>query len=397
MTISVLPSLVGLLVQATGALLIATLCLVLQNTVRREPLGYWSAGWFSLSFALVSLFLSLYLSIPFLQRIAQALYIFGEYFFAYMIIIGCRRYITGDGPRRIEAVLIAPGVLLAALLPSLGGGVFNVFFAVHAVICACLFLLAFVVMWQVRPPHGSLTGLRVMKVALLLLTAEYAHYAPLVVASSYGFVPSTLVYLEYSPLYDLLLLVLLAFGMVMVMTGEVQHELEMANASLAQTRDRLEMMAQLDHLTSALNRHAFYSIIEDPRRGERVSRPGCAVIADIDSLKVVNDRYGHNAGDAAIRAIAGAIRSCIRADDLLFRWGGDEFLILLVGVSESEARARLEGLNQSLRRTPIAGVPEPVDLSVSVGYAPFNSATSLDDVIVLADSAMYAKKGRPRT
>ena len=56
---------------------------------------------------------------------------------------------------------------------------------------------------------------------------------------------------------------------------------------------------------------------------------GTAVIADIDNLKSINDQFGHAAGDAAIRAVATAIRSLIRADDLLFRWGGDEFLLVL--------------------------------------------------------------------
>ena len=157
-------------------------------------------------------------------------------------------------------------------------------------------------------------------------------------------------------------------------------------------RDRLEAMVQLDHLTSALNRHGFYSIMQDPRTGERPVLRGCAAVADVDNLKAMNDRYGHAAGDAAIRAVASAIRSCIRADDLLFRWGGDEFLILLIGVTEAEARARLNGLNQQLRRTQIPGVPKLVDVSVTVGFAAFDSASSLDEVIALADTAMYGGK-----
>lgn len=393
MAFFVLPSLVGLLVQAIGALLIATLCLVLQKTVRREPLAYWAAGWFSLFIALFALFLAFYFAS--LQRLAQGIYITGEYLFAYMIIVGCRRYITGVRPRRAEAWLIVPALFLAVYLPRIGGGDFNVFFTVHTLVYAYLFFMAFRELWRARPAHGAVTGLRVMKVALLLLTVDYAHYAPLFAASSYGLVPQTLPYLVYSPLYDLIFLVLLAFGMVMVMTGEVQHELEVANASLAQTRDRLEVMVQLDHLTSAFNRHAFYSIIGDPRSGEKVVLRGCAAVVDIDNLKVVNDRHGHAAGDGAIRAVAKSIRGCIRADDLLFRWGGDEFLVLLIGVTEADARTRLDGVNRALHRTTIIGVQEPVDLSVSIGYAAFDSATSLDQVIAMADTAMYGRK-RPR-
>jgi diguanylate cyclase (GGDEF)-like protein len=385
-----IPSLVSLLVEALGALLIGTLCLVLRNTVRREPLLYWSLGWFSLFAALTLLLIGF--TVPVTQPFFQPLYIFGEYVFAYMVIIGCRLYITGRPPARREAWLILPGGVLAVLIPRIGGGDFNVFFAVHTIVYAYLFFMAFRVLWRVWPNRGSVLGVRVMKIALLLLTIDYAHYAPLFAAASWGMVQQTLPYLVYSSLYDLIFLVLLAFGMVMVTTGDVQFELELVNARLAQTRDRLEAMVQLDHLTSALNRHAFYSIIGDSRAGGRVVFTGCAAVADIDNLKQINDRYGHAAGDAVIRAVAAAIRACIRADDLLFRWGGDEFLVLLIGVTEADARAHLDSLNHSLRRVAIHGVAEPVDVSVAIGFAPFNSAGSLEEVIALADTAMYGRK-----
>jgi diguanylate cyclase (GGDEF)-like protein len=390
MAVFVLPSLVSLLIQGIGALLFGTLCLVLSKTIRREPLVYWSAGWFALASALAALFLSF--GMPSASRLFQPLYILGEYLFAYLVIAGCRRFVAGVRPARQDAWLLVPGGLVAVFLPWIGGGDFNVFFTVHTLIYAYLFFAAFRVLRGVWPRRGSGLGIRVMKIALLLLAIDYAHYAPLFAASSLRIVPPTLPYLEYSPLYDLMFLVLLAFGMVMTTTGEVQYELEIVNKRLGEARDRLEAMVQLDHLTSALNRHAFYSIIGDSRSDGRVVFRGCAAVADIDNLKRINDRYGHSAGDGAIRAVASAIRSCIRADDLLFRWGGDEFLVLLIGITESDARGRLDVVNQALRRTIIQGVPEPVDVSVSVGFAPFESAASLDEVIALADIAMYDRK-----
>lgn len=385
-----LPSLVGLLVQALAVLLIAALCFVLQRTVRREPLWYWSIGWLALFAGLTALFFSF--EFRAFQSIGYSIYLFSEYLFGYLLIAGCRRYVAGQPTRRREGWLVLPGAYLALFLPRIGGGDFNVFFIVHTMIYSYLFLAAFRVLWNARRTHGGFTGVRVMEVALVALTIDYLHYAPIFAGSYFGFFPTTVAYLQYSPLYDLILLVMLGFGMVMVMTGEVQHELELANADLAQTRDRLAALAQLDHLTSALNRHAFYSIIEDPRSGDSGLLRGCAALADIDNMKAINDRYGHVVGDAAIRAVATAIRSAIRADDLLFRWGGDEFLVLLIGVSESEARARLDRLRPSFLWTTISGVGEPVSVSVSVGYAPFESAASLDEVIAMADTAMYGKK-----
>ena len=92
---------------------------------------------------------------------------------------------------------------------------------------------------------------------------------------------------------------------------------------------------------------------------------------DLDALKAVNDTFGHAAGDAAIRAVARAIRQIVRADDLVFRWGGDEFLAVLFGVSEEEARRRLDGLDSMLDVVPVPGSPEPLAVSVSAGVSTF--------------------------
>lgn len=383
------PNIVVLLVQAVCALLMASLCFVLLRTSKRWALVYWSWGWVALCIALGSLWCSFHF--PTLARPGQFVYLLGEYVYGYLLIAGCRRYIWNRRLVRTEAWLLVPAVFEAIALPMLGKD-FNVFFIAHTILYSYLFFGAYRVLRQAQPHFKSGPGVRVLKTALLSLAIVYAHYAPIFVASAMGWIDIDVPYLQYSPLYDLIFEVMLMFGMVMVVTGDVQYDLEMANARLAETRDRLEAMAQLDHLTSALNRHAFNSMIENPSGEGRAVVHGCAALVDIDDLKIVNDQWGHPAGDAAIRAVATAIRSCIRADDLLFRWGGDEFLVLLFGVSELEARARLETLNVRLRQTALAGLPNPVDLSAAVGYASFDAAASFDDVIAVADTAMYGAK-----
>lgn len=396
MNIFTVPSLVGLLIEAIGALLISGLCVVLMRTAPRDPLFYWAIGWVMLCFSLATLLMCFQL--PAVAPFGQPMYLLGEYVFGYMVFAGCREYATGRRLRPVEGWLLVPAAVLAVGLPRLGHVDFNTFFAFHAVVYGSLFLMAFVALNRARPHAREVAGLRVTKLALVLLTAAYFHYAPLFWMASHGLVPNPLPYLEYSPFFDLIFLFMLMFGMVMIVTGETQYELEMANVELARARDRLETMAQLDHLTSALNRHALYSLIEDPRPGRRTVFSGSAVVADVDNLKAINDRHGHLVGDAAIRAVASAIRACIRADDLLFRWGGDEFLVLLIGVNETDARARLAGVNDSLRRARMPECPDPVDVSVTMGFAPFDSAKALSQVIALADEAMFKRKrkGWPR-
>jgi diguanylate cyclase (GGDEF)-like protein len=116
------------------------------------------------------------------------------------------------------------------------------------------------------------------------------------------------------------------------------------------------------------------------------------VVLDIDDLKPINDKFGHAAGDAAIRAVAKAIRGVIRPDDLLFRWGGDEFLAILLGLSASEARPRFERINVALKQVALRGIEPAPDLHVSFGIAPFELATALDEAIEQADVEMYSLK-----
>jgi diguanylate cyclase (GGDEF)-like protein len=386
-----LPNLMALLVQAAGALLLAGLSVVLYRTARSRALGFWAGAWVSLFVAVASLWAGL--SFGAMPDAAASIYLFGEYVFGFLLLAGCWTYAGLAGPSKREIWLVIPGVFVADLLPRIGGQGLTVFFVFHTLIFGSFFLAALRVTRSVSITPRRAPGLRVIQVALGLLALDNFQYAPAFAFSLWRGEPAT-TYWQFSPLYDLFFEVMLMFGTVMVVTGDIQHDLEAANRNLAQARDRFAAMAQIDHLTSALNRHVFHTLVQSRLGSDRTSVRGCIAMIDIDDLKVVNDRYGHPAGDAAIRAVASAIRSCIRADDLLFRWGGDEFLVVLFGVAEPEARDRFAELRGRLEHTMLAGMAWPVDLSAAVGVAPFAEATTFDDVIALADAMMYGAKKR---
>jgi diguanylate cyclase (GGDEF)-like protein len=328
------PSLVGLVLQSAGVLMIAVLCLMLTRTIRRPPLVPWTAAWIALFISLMTLLLAF--RVPRYAFVLHPVYMFYEYVFAYLVFAGSREYATGRAVG-VSDWPVGLGLLVPAIaLPLAARWQFNVFFAVHAWIYGYLLLLSWRQLGRARRRERSASGLLVTRVALLLLSLAYLAYGPLFALAAIGWIPHEPRFLAYSPFFDSLLLTMLGFGMVMVATGEVQSDLEVA-------RDRLAGVAQTDHLTSAFNRYAFHALLDH-------DLAGTAVIADIDNLKSINDQYGHSAGDAAIRAVATAMRSCIRADDLLFRWGGDEFLVLLLNVSELDARKRLTGQRATAHR-----------------------------------------------
>jgi diguanylate cyclase (GGDEF)-like protein len=153
----------------------------------------------------------------------------------------------------------------------------------------------------------------------------------------------------------------------------------------------------MDPLTEALNRHAFHSLLRRPEAGHTDAvTSGSVAVLDIDNLKPINDTFGHTVGDKAIRAVARAMRSLVRADDMLFRWGGDEFLVLMFKLPQPEASRRIEKLNKILAENSERWIGLPVNVTVSFGVTGFTSLTDLGQAIEQADKAMYAQRNLVR-
>jgi diguanylate cyclase (GGDEF)-like protein len=184
------------------------------------------------------------------------------------------------------------------------------------------------------------------------------------------------------------------FGLLFI--ARCGREVELTNRKLREAHDRLELLVQMDPLTEALNRHAFHSLLRRQGRDEKSKQSGSVAVIDIDNLKPINDTFGHTVGDKAIRAVAKAMRSLVRADDMLFRWGGDEFLVLMFNLPESEAERRMETLNDILEQHFRPWTDVPTTVTVSVGVAGFSSLSQLGSAIESADKAMYAQRHQVR-
>jgi diguanylate cyclase (GGDEF)-like protein len=381
-------SVIGLTVQCAGIILITGLSLFMTRSIRRACLNYWTAGWVCLSVSLLALSIAFRVSAS--RHIAYPIYFLGEYAFGFLFLSGCRNYASGSILSKRHWYVLVPGSALAVGISLLTSD-FNEAFIPHAAIVAVLFGAAFSALLPAHATHSS-PGLRVMSTALVLLTLDFLHYVPVMtyVRLSQATLPPA--YLKYTSIYDLILEILLGFGTLMLVMDEARREVEVSNRELIAARDKLEVLARIDPLTEALNRHAFYSLLDGDEEAGELGASGCVVVLDIDNLKPINDSLGHPAGDAAIRDVARAIRSVIRADDLLFRWGGDEFLILCFNISEAAARKRIEEMDASLAFTSLPGAAEPLRLIVSYGVAGFSGARGIEPAIDAADEAMYASK-----
>ena len=162
----------------------------------------------------------------------------------------------------------------------------------------------------------------------------------------------------------------------------------------------LSRLSRHDSLTELLNRRALDDLLRDEaRRAIRANQPFSVLMIDADYFKGINDRFGHAAGDEALRHLAQILRAVMRDVDRVGRFGGEEFIVLLPGTSATEALNAAERLRDALLRRPWAGQGEVLRLTVSTGVAAWRGPhDEVDLLLKRADAAMYRAKslGRDR-
>jgi diguanylate cyclase (GGDEF)-like protein len=377
-----------MIIQGGGIALLALLLAFLSRSISRPFLSYWTGAWASLAVGVWSLYLSF--CVPPAFGWIESFYFGGEYLFGFLLMAGIRAYASGRRIDQRDRLYLPVALATAAFMPYVRSDFASRFF-VQAILLAAMFAWAAVHLFRARALRGDTPGLRIMAVALITLVLNFLVYPVMLAATSMFSVGVPAFYASYNSIYDLILELLLGFGMIALVMEDGQREVEQANRELKAAQDRLEELVRRDALTESLNRHAFYSTVERARQAPAEGASGAVALVDIDDLKAINDRCGHASGDLVIRAVARAIRALVRADDLVFRWGGDEFLVLVYGLAE-EVRQRLGGLSEALDRVSVPGSAEPIRVSVSFGIAAFEGAQGMDRAIEQADSAMYRSK-----
>jgi diguanylate cyclase (GGDEF)-like protein len=177
------------------------------------------------------------------------------------------------------------------------------------------------------------------------------------------------------------------FLLVAHVTALLAHEIQTA-------KDRIQTLSETDELTGLSNLRAFSRLHrQEHERAIRHHRTYSIVIMDLNGLRQINDRYGHETGDRAIVLFANVIARLIRTTDAAARFGGDEFVVLL-SETDAESAARVtHRIRSAVERCTIAARGRMVRLSVSVGAANFpDDANDARDIIAAADRAMYRDK-----
>ncbi|MBB5943593.1 diguanylate cyclase [Xanthomonas sp. 3307] len=168
------------------------------------------------------------------------------------------------------------------------------------------------------------------------------------------------------------------------------------SASLRRDRDQARQLADLDPLTGLLNRRAWHERLTALQEASRRRRqPLALMFLDVDHFKRLNDRYGHRAGDDGLRALAQALRAELRGDDLIGRYGGEEFVIALPGLDAVQATPIAERIRERFRVQAALAFPE-LQPTVSIGVVQLRPADDANGLVQRADEALYAAKSGGR-
>ncbi len=169
-----------------------------------------------------------------------------------------------------------------------------------------------------------------------------------------------------------------------------------AEQQIEKLRSELELMSRLvreDQLTGALNRRGLdEALAREVARAERAGASLCVAMIDIDDFKNINDSFGHQVGDIVLVHLVSLIRETIRNNDLIGRYGGDEFLLLLPELQMEEASAVMDRLRREVAAKPLSWGNHRLVVSFSIGVAARVSGEEGFALVQRADQALYAVK-----
>lgn len=175
-----------------------------------------------------------------------------------------------------------------------------------------------------------------------------------------------------------------------------QERAKLAQARISELEKHLEETSALithDTLTGVLNRRGLDDVmLQEIARAQRAQQKMCVALLDLDNFKKLNDRFGHDAGDAALKHLVALCKNFLRPQDSVARYGGEEFVIVLPCADAQEGQKILQRLQRALTKEIFMHNNEKLLITFSAGVAELTAADTTEEIIKRADTAMYAAK-----
>ncbi|WP_445619691.1 GGDEF domain-containing protein [Kushneria sp. Sum13] len=279
--------------------------------------------------------------------------------------------------RMLALITIAPGILLMALLWLNASQILQL--AMTFFVTAVMTALAVVEI--LRPPHQRILSQYVVAMAFSIYFV--ALLIPFIMLITGMMSMEMMVSGQAAIMADQVLCILIYFGFI-AMSSE--------RSSMT-----LKRLSETDQLTGLANRRAVQGVLKKRETHRHTGEVSSVIIIDLDHFKSVNDRLGHDAGDAVLKQFAQHLVAITRKQDMAVRWGGEEFLILLPDTTLEEAAIMAERLRRRVERAPFSLEPQTLKVTISLGVAATQADTShFESVLQNADEALYRAKHEGR-
>ena len=355
--------------------LLAVLGVLVRASLGRRPFDGWTAGLCANAGALAVL------AVAAVGRDAGALPAMPGATIVYAILedVAALSFIAAIQRERGVRPLGAPVLALFALAvaaTAVAAFASPAFFDVYRIHSACFGVLLALGAFAGTCVRDRRIGAQLVTVSLAALALDYLH-VPLLSLVGVHF-PTT--YLGLESYVTMVLDIALGVAIVVHTTDGARTELERRNAALGHAERALREAAYTDALCGVPNRAAFLARIERPPAS------GSVAMIDLDSLKTINDRFGHAAGDAALATVARCLRERCGSAGTVYRIGGDEFAGIWDGAGTGAVRAMLAALDADLA---VLGEDLQTPVRVSWGVAEFGAQHAFADALVAADARLY--------
>jgi diguanylate cyclase (GGDEF)-like protein len=363
-----------------ATLVISGLLLLVFLYRRRLFIMLWTAGWAVTSFSM--LLASREYGSETLRWFVYGLSQFLGIVSALLFVLSADAYRTRPRFRREYILILVPMMLWFTLAP-IALQAAAVFAPGHLLIAGALLAAGtghLLLLRQVRMLGAAVTGSGLVALAIVNAWVALSLASPDADGAAKALLISVVLYL------------ITAGGMQLMTFEDMTYELRRTNKRLEHAQTRLRRMVITDPLTGCRNRHFFDEIIgRELQRHRRYGIPLSLLFVDIDRFKTINDTYGHDVGDLVLKHVASFLLANIREADYVFRWGGDEFLVLL-SCTETEARKRGTALEVAFTGSPdVRSMPAEVRLSIGCAEVREDAADVMS-LVKVADGRMYENK-----
>jgi diguanylate cyclase (GGDEF)-like protein len=371
----------SLLVQSAGTALLFIVFVLLYQKIRRRAFLDWIASW---AFLLASL--TAVLLIPYFGQYRAFFFIlhFCVLSHAVLLLRGVRRFRDERLRARKRELIWIVAIVALSWWTSVQQGLAER--AAPVILASGLaYSVAAVSFFLVR---GSQAG-------RFLLVGSFSIWAIERFGLAYALVrlggPDSMPrLLQYSAFIGMFLEMTIAVGIIILLFEASQTQLAAEMNQLVSSDQQLKEKGIRDPLTGLYNRHYFNDVIRrELASARRYATSISVLLVDVDRFKEINDVKGHAVGDDVLRFVANYLTACVRESDYVFRWGGDEFLIVLPKTDDASAYAKAEELVRRLPNIPGTGNLQP---TLSVGAATHRSDVEFPITLADADSRMYQMK-----